>query len=196
MNLTRILSCIAAVAVFMVAPSASAKGRISFTEGETVSLSAFTGLAVKGGGIITVSPGSSHSVRVVEGGERVELFMDGGSLRVECARPCRGNVRRVLEVTTPAVSEVAIAGGGIITFEAGFAAQDELNTAIVGGGTLNALNLSAAEVNAAVTGGGSISVTATRELNAAIIGGGSIVYAGNPPDVNPSVIGGGSISER
>ncbi len=186
-----------AVALLMVAaiPDAAAKQSVAFTEGEPVSLPAFNALALKGGGTVTVTASSDYSVNVVEGGERVELFMDGNSLQIRCRNPCRGNVKRILTVTVPAIESVAIAGGGRITFEQGFEAQGELHAAVVGGGTIDAFAVQARDVNAAVTGGGSLKVTASDSLNAAVVGGGSIVYDGDP-EVATSTIGGGSVSRR
>ncbi|MCI5044089.1 MAG: DUF2807 domain-containing protein [Aquisalinus sp.] len=197
--LMRFSAALAALMVLMMAPAATAKDRLDFTEGTALSLPTLTGIAVKGGGSVTISPGNSYSVTVVEGGEKVVLFLEGDALQIECARPCRGNINREIEVTAPAdgaMTNVAVAGGGSIMFADGFDSVSELNAAVVGGGSLRAFNLEAGDVNAAVTGGGSLQVNVTGDLSAAIVGGGSIVYEGNPTDISRSTIGGGSISPR
>ena len=195
----RFSAALAAMLVLMLAPAATAKDRLNFTEGTAVSLPTLTGLAVKGGGKVTVSPGDGYSVTVVEGGEKVVLFRDGNALQIECARPCRGNITRIIEVTAPSggvMTNLAVAGGGSITIADGFDSVSELNAAVVGGGALQAFDLRATDVNAAVTGGGSIQVNVSGDLSAAIVGGGSIVYDGTPADISRSTIGGGSIGPR
>ena len=118
-----------------------------------------------------------------------------------------------MDVTVPAVNELALSGSGTIAAEG--VDVDALAIALSGSGVVSAngraqqidvkLNgsgdvqlqdLVAHEVHAKMSGTGCIAVNATESLDASVPGTGSIVYTGNPPSVRKSVSGIGSVSGR
>lgn len=184
----------AGVAAFALT-ACGAGAESDFENGQVIERATLDGVAVTGGGKVSVRHGPSASIRIIDGAESLALRFKGSSVEIRCIRPCPRNADRELEVTMPSLVDIAVTGGGTLTVEDGFPEQNELNAAVTGGGTVRAYALSAREVNAAVTGGGSLEVTATGELNAAVMGGGSVRYDGDP-EVNASSMGGGSIRGR
>ncbi len=195
MYLGKILTGGAALMLALVIPAAVAKDRLSFTQGQSVTVPAFSALQVFDGGSITVRQSGSYTVTVRQGASRVELFNDGGTLTIQCRKPCRNNVRRVLEVTAPLVNNVTVRGGGSVTFSGGFSPLQRFDADISRGGSIDAFGVSATEVNAAVTGGGTIRVTVTETLGASVVGAGQIIYDGDP-SVSYGKIAGGTIQKR
>jgi hypothetical protein len=188
---------IIAIAAIIGTPAAWALGKetIPYTQGEKTDVPSFESFAFRGGGEVRISHDTAHTVTIVSGHERLRIVHDGDSLKVECKKPCRssGKNKNIVEVTAPALEDIALVGGGLMTVEGDFPLADEVNIAIVGGGRIDAFDLPGKEVNASITGGGRISVSAEDDLSAAIVGGGKIDYKGDPK-VSRSIIGGGAIT--
>ena len=162
--------------LFLAAFAASAPALAT----EVVPVPAFRSVQLRGGGEVSIRPGPVQRVTIVEGSARITRF------RVERD----GKLR--IDIQSPSAPDVAIAGGGLIRASGGFPAQRQLSAAVMGGGKIDMLAVSAASVNAAVHGGGLISVRPRSSLSAAVNGGGQVRYAGNPT-VSSAINGGGSV---
>jgi hypothetical protein len=162
---------------------------------EQVPVPAFRSLELRGGGQVTIRPGPVQRVTIVEGSSRITRFRVArdGELKVDvCDNNCPRNYRLRLDIQSPHVPDVAIAGGGSIQAVGGFAPQRQLSAAVKGGGKIDLLAVQAGNVHSAVHGGGQISVRAASSLAAAVNGGGQIRYLGNP-HVSSAINGGGSV---
>jgi hypothetical protein len=179
------------VAIFALALATSGPALAA----EQVSLPNFRSLQLRGGGEVTVRPGPVQRVIVVEGSAQISRFRVArdGQLRIAvCEGSCPRHYRLRVEVQSPTVPDLAIAGGGLIQTVGGFAPQRQLSTAVSGGGKIDALAVQANSVNAAVHGGGLVSVRARSSLSAAVNGGGEVRYSGNPQVVS-AINGGGAV---
>ena len=195
MIVLRLIGGAFAVALMLTVNVVMARDEVSFAQGQNQRLPAFTTLVVENGGEVTVRPSTSYSATVVQGGDKVELYTDNGELMIDCARPCRGDVRRVIEIFVPSLQAVEVRSGSIISFTGGFPGQNDLSLRIEGGGAIDAFALPANNVTATVRGGGTISTSADNTLNANIVGAGYIIYNGSPR-VTESIKGSGSVAPR
>ena len=162
---------------------------------EVVPLAAFQGLELRGGGIVTIVPGPSQRVTILEGSTQFTRMRVDRQRRLKidtCNDRCPHHYRLTIQIQSPRVPDLAIMGGGVITAKAGFPRQSELSAAVNGGGKIDARALDTSDVSAAVNGGGRIDVRPSRSLSAAVNGGGDIRYWGNP-DVTMAVQGGGQV---
>jgi hypothetical protein len=162
---------------------------------EQVAVPAFRSLELRGGGQVTIRPGPVQRITLIEGSSRITRFRveRDGQLKVDvCDNNCPRNYRLRIDVESPHVPDVAIAGGGSIQAVGNFAPQRQLSAAIKGGGKIDVLAVQAANVHSAIHGGGQISVRASASLAAAVNGGGHIRYAGNP-QLSSAINGGGSV---
>jgi hypothetical protein len=162
---------------------------------DVVPVPSFRSVQLRGGGEVLIRPGSVQRVMVTEGSARISRFhVDrDGQLRIDvCDGNCPRRYRLRVEIQSPFAPDAAIAGGGLIRATGGFPAQRKLSAAIMGGGKIDMLAVSAGSVHAAVHGGGLITVRARSQLSAAVNGGGEVRYAGNPT-VSSAVNGGGAV---
>jgi len=163
---------------------------------EAIPVPAFRSVELRGGGSVTVVPGPSQRVTILEGSSqfthmRVER---NGQLKINtCDQRCPAHYRLRVQVQAPGVPDLAVSGGGLINVGNGFRAQRELNAAVNGGGKIDARALDAGDVAAAVNGGGELLVRARSDLSAAVNGGGLVRYWGNPR-VASAIHGGGAVS--
>jgi hypothetical protein len=163
---------------------------------ELIPVPQFRSVELRGGGVVTIVPGPSQRVTILEGSSnftqmRVE---PDGRLRIDtCNERCPQFYRLRVEIQASRVPDLAISGGGVITANAGFAPQSHLAAAVNGGGKIDARSVEAQTVSAAVNGGGELLVRPERQLSAAVNGGGHVRYWGNPA-VSMAVRGGGSVS--
>ena len=161
---------------------------------EVVPVQKFRSVELRGGGEVTVVPGPAQRVTILQGSTSyTRFYVDGGKLKIDaCYRQCPRNFNLQIRIESPRVPDVAIQGGGAITAARGFAPQNQLSAAVMGGGTIDMRALDAVDVSAAVNGGGRIFVRPRDALSAAVRGGGEIRYAGNPR-VSMAVAGGGDV---
>lgn len=162
---------------------------------EQVPVSPFRSVELRGGGDVTLRPGPTQQVTIVEGSSQVSRIYVArhGELRIEaCDNRCPRHYRLRVEIQSPSVPDVAIAGGGAIRALGGFRPQGEVAVAVDGGGAIDLRSIDAGHVTAAVNGGGVISVRPRSQLTAAVNGGGDIRYWGDP-QVTMAVQGGGSV---
>lgn len=163
---------------------------------EVVPLPSFDSVQLRGGGIVTVVPGPRQNVTIVEGSSRItRLHVEhNGQLRIDvCNGNCPSNYRLRVQIESPSVPDLAIAGGGLITAQGGFHPQGQLSTAINGGGKIDARAVEAHSVSAAVNGGGQLLVHPSGSLSAAVNGGGLVQYWGRPSAISQAVHGGGAV---
>ena len=164
---------------------------------ETVPVPSFRSVELRGGGNVSVVPGSTERVTILEGSSQVThiYIYDRDQLRIDtCNERCPQNYRLRVQIQSPNVPSLAISGGGSIGTSGGFAPQGHLAVAVNGGGNIDARSLDVSSVSAAVNGGGNIFVRPRASLQAAVNGGGHIRYSGNP-SVAMAVRGGGSVSQ-
>jgi len=162
---------------------------------QTVQVSQFQSVELRGGGIVTVRPGPEQRVTLVEGDRAITKFAVAadGRLTIEaCDRSCPANYKVRVDIQAPVVPSLRIAGGGEIVAARGFGRQRHLAAAVSGAGSIDLRSVDAASFNTAIMGGGRIATGSSSAVNAAINGGGLITYAGNPR-VSTAIVGGGAV---
>jgi hypothetical protein len=162
---------------------------------EVVPVPEFRSVELDGGGLVSVVPGQTQRVTIIEGSSRyTHIYVDRyRQLRIDnCSVPCPRQYRLRVQVESPQAPALAIKGGGEINAARGFAPAADLAVAVSGGGKIDARSVPAAHVSAAVNGGGELLVFARSSLAAAIRGGGLIRYSGNPA-VSQVISGGGAV---
>lgn len=164
---------------------------------ESIAVPAFRSVQLRGGGNVVIRPGPVQRVTIVSGSSaftRLRVERDG-QLRIEaCNARCPQLYRLTVEIESPALPDVAVAGGGRIAAAPGFRPQPRLSAAIQGGGEIDTRALDARDASAAVQGGGTILLRAGASLNAAVNGGGDVRYWG-APSVTSAIAGGGRVSK-
>jgi hypothetical protein len=158
-----------------------------------VALGQFDQIELRGGGTVTLRQGGEQRVTMLRGDARLTRFtvVDGRLIIDACVRSCRDHDLEV-EIVVPSIRAVAIAGGGAVRAQEGFAPRGALALAVSGGGLLDFDDIDAADVAASVRGGGHIRARARANLAASVQGGGVIDYWGDP-EVVSSVRGGGVV---
>jgi hypothetical protein len=163
---------------------------------EVVPVPGFRSVELRGGGVVTVVPGPVQRVTIVEGSSqftRMRVERDG-RLRIDtCNEQCPRLYHLRIQIQSPRVPDLAIAGGGMIATANGFGPQPHLSVAINGGGKIDARSVVAGSVSGAVNGGGELAVRPRTSLSAAVNGGGHVRYCGSPA-VTMAVHGGGAVS--
>ena len=163
---------------------------------ELVNVPEFRGVELRGGGVVTVIPGSTQRVTIEEGSSqftRMHVTADG-KLRIDtCNERCPQHYRLQVVIQSPRAPDLAVSGGGLIATAGGFGSQSQLSAAVNGGGRIDARSIDAVNVSAAVNGGGELLVRPRVTLSAAVNGGGHVRYWGNP-NVSMAVRGGGAVS--
>ncbi|MFL6721141.1 MAG: GIN domain-containing protein [Sphingomonas sp.] len=162
---------------------------------ETVGVPQFRSVELRGGGSVVVVAGPAQRVTILEGSSqftRIQVERDGRLRIYTCNEQCPRTYHLRVEIQSPAVPDLAISGGGVITAQGGFRPQSHLATAVNGGGRIDARAVEAASVSAAVNGGGEALVRPRSSLSAAVNGGGAVRYWGNPT-VSMAVHGGGAV---
>lgn len=163
---------------------------------EVVPAQAFRSAELRGGGIVTVVPGSEQRVTIVEGSSRFTRIWVNPErqLRIDtCEENCPREYRLRVVIESPDVPALAVKGGGQITTAGGFRPQRDLAVAVNGGGRIDARSVDVASVSAAVSGGGDLLVRPHATLAAAVNGGGHVRYWGNPA-LTTAIHGGGNVS--
>jgi hypothetical protein len=162
---------------------------------EIVPVPQFRSIELRGGGVVTLVPGPSERVTILEGSSqftRMRVEQDG-KLRIDtCNEACPRVYRLRVEIQSPRVPDLAVNGGGLISTSGGFRAQSQLSAAVNSGGKIDARSIEATNVSAAVNGGGELMVRPRAVLSAAVNGGGRVRYWGSPT-VSSAIRGGGSV---
>jgi hypothetical protein len=182
---------------------------------ETRSLPAFERLGISAPARVTVTTGPSHQVRLAYDDNllpHVETVVAGGELEIRLADGAsyRSSKTLVVEVVTPVLSGLSIAGSAVVEAEelagahfdlsvAGSGkvraggAVDELEVSIAGSGELNLGELVAQRANVDIAGSGDVVVHALEALNVSVAGSGKVRYRGQPA-VTSSMAGSGSVT--
>ncbi len=152
---------------------------------ETVSVTHFNSIGLKGDGHVTIRYGLQQRVVLVKGStEFTHIYVDepgSGSLEIDgCPRRCPRNYNPIIEITTPDIQGLAIKGDGVIDVADSFPQGDTLGVAVSGDGSIEAERLRATTVHAALHGDGKITISVSGELIAAVNGDGAIRYFGRP----------------
>jgi len=162
---------------------------------EVVPLPQFRSVELRGGGMVAVVPGPADRVIIREGSSQfTNMRVDGdGRLQIDtCNERCPRLYRLRVEIQSPDVPNLAVAGGGAIVTQGNFRAQRNLAVAVKGGGHIDARGVEVVAVSAAIHGGGQILVRSRSSLAAAVNGGGLVRFWGNP-QVTTAVHGGGAV---
>lgn len=162
---------------------------------EIVPLSHFNSVELRGGGTVTLVPGSTERVTILEGSSqisRLNVEREGQLVIDTCKGDCPHSYRLSVEIQAPRVPDLAVSGGGRIAVSNGFASQRQLSAAVNGGGLVDARAVEAGNVSAAVNGGGELLVRARGILSGAVNDGGHVRYWGSP-QVTTAIQGGGSV---
>ena len=179
------------LSLFALALAASAPALAA----ETVPVSPFTSIELRGGGSLQLRRGPVQRVTIVEGSSQyTHVYVRSEQrLRIDaCNARCPNHYQLRIVIESPSVPILAVQGGGTITTAPGFGQQRELTLAVGGGGAIDARTVPSDVVTAAVSGGGSIKVQPRNVLTAAVNGGGEIRYWGNP-SVTTAIQGGGTV---
>ena len=162
---------------------------------EIVPLPHFKSIDLRGGGRVTLVPGPTQRLAILEGSSkitRLEVEPDGQLVIDTCNTDCPRSYRLSVEIQSPQVPNLGVNGGGRISIMNGFGAQRALSAAVNGGGSIDSKSVEADNVSAAVNGGGELLVHAGTMLTGAVNGGGHVRYWGNP-HLTVAVHGGGSV---
>ena len=162
---------------------------------ENVPVPAFRNIELNGGGEVTLVPGPTQRVAIVNGSSAfTRMRVDGrGRLKIDaCNGRCPQHYNLQIEIQTPNVPGVGINGGGSIRAASGFADQSEIAAGVSGGGVIDLRAVRGGNVAVGVNGGGKVFVNAQATLAAGVNGGGEIRYLGNP-QVTSAIDGGGTV---
>lgn len=163
---------------------------------EVVSVPAFRSVELRGGGVVSVVPGATQRVTIVDGSSQfTHVWVErNGQLKIDtCNNRCPQHYRMRIQIESPRVPDLGVNGGGLIAVQNGFRPQSEISLAVNGGGKIDSRSVNAASVSAAVNGGGEALVRASSNLSAAVNGGGLVRYTGNPR-VSSAIHGGGVVA--
>jgi hypothetical protein len=159
----------------------------------------FEGIHVSGGIdlALTVDPSADVSVTVVYDDnllERIETEVEGTTLVIRS----RGSYSvsgpgRLVEVTTPALEELAASGGSDVD---GSGTLDMLVIAASGGSDLDLSDLVAGSVSVNASGGSDVTVNVTEEVVGSASGGSNLTILGDPASQRIDVSGGADVSNE
>jgi hypothetical protein len=159
----------------------------------------FEGIQVSGGIdlVLTVDPAADVSVTVVYDDnllERIETEVEGTTLviRSRGSYSVSGPGRHV-EVTTPALEELAASGGSDVE---GSGTLDMLVIAASGGSDLDLSDLVAGSVSVNASGGSDVTVNVTEEVVGSASGGSNLTILGDPTSQRVDVSGGADVSNE
>jgi hypothetical protein len=157
----------------------------------------FSAIKLEGGGHVAIRRGAVQQIRLVHGSTEFTRIVverdEPGTLHIyACNDDCPRHYDLEIEITTPDIEALAIAGGGSIDGDASLSDIHTLTLAVDGGGRIDTRAMDSGAVTAAVHGGGVIEARARNALTAVVEGGGTIKYWGNPR-VTQVVQGGGRV---
>jgi hypothetical protein len=162
---------------------------------ENVPVPAFRNVELNGGGEVTLVPGATQRVTILNGSSAFTRMRvdDSGKLRIDvCNERCPQHYNLRVEIQTPNVPGVGINGGGSIHAVGGFAEQTQIAAGVSGGGVIDLRAVRGANVAVRVNGGGKVFVNARSTLAAGVNGGGEVRYLGSP-QVTSAIDGGGTV---
>lgn len=181
-------------ALFSALALALAAAPVAAPAAETLSLPAFQGVELNGGGTVTIRHGARQRVTLVSGSSEVTRFrVRDNRLEIDaCQRNCPRGYKLQVEIVVPSIEAVAINGGGRIAASGRFPRQGAVAAAISGGGNIDLRAVAAGAAVASIRGGGQIGVHADSSLTTSISGGGNVTYWGKP-QITTSINGGGTV---
>lgn len=175
----------------------------------------FAAVAVESAATVTVRIGAAPKLTVSAEDtvlRNLRTEVRGDVLQITAAGSYSSSQGPLIEITTPTLNAVDLAGAGKVTVmglnadrfratirgtgsitAAGHA--DSLKVEIGGSGTIAMADLTAGTATASITGAGTIDLAARRTLDASIAGSGSIRYGGSP-QVTRRISGAGVIRPR
>ena len=182
---------------------------------ESRELPRFDCVELAGSNNVTIQVGGGQSVVVHADDnlvDRVTTHVSGGRLVIGNAGGNFTTQRPMLvEITVPAVNELALSGSGTIAaadvdatalaitlsgsgLVNASGSVDRLDVSLDGSADVQLQDLVARDVRAVVNGTGRVHVHATESLDASVPGSGAVMYTGNPAHVKQSVTGVGSVT--
>jgi hypothetical protein len=180
---------------------------------EARSVDPFSSVLMSAGADVVVSVGGAQAVTVRGDDNLLALLrtdVDDGRLTISQETDLDPKVGLRVEITVPALEELAVAGagdataegvsGGTFRIEVSGAGDveasgdvDRVEVVVSGAGNVRIDELVAREAQVEVSGVGDVDVHATELLEASVSGAGQIVYSGNPARVDSDVSGAGEI---
>lgn len=179
---------------FFLATLSAAAMPVAMQPGVPVAAS-FSSVELRNGATATLIHGGSQRVTLLEGDlEHASISVrDDGRLVIDrCPAHCPRRHNFAVEVTTPALTAIAVAQGGTIQSRGEFPRQTQIDVAVSQGGTIDLRSMALANVTASVESGGRIFVKPTSALSATIEQGGVVTYWGDAV-VKSSVQHGGAV---
>jgi uncharacterized protein (TIGR02145 family) len=165
-------------AVLLATAAPGANAQPSFP---TQTEEAFNKIEVQGGGTLLVDFGEASRAELVDGpSSDLRISVQSGTLRVQCATPCRKKLPGVVRVMAPALTSIRVNGGGSVEIRPGFPVTLVLSLEIRGGGAILAGLMRVETVTANIAGGGAVTVFAMKSLRGLVSDGGSVKYFGDP----------------
>ena len=93
----------------------------------TLPVGPFRSLELRGGGHVILRHGAAQRIKLIDGSTQVTRFRvksDGQLVIDACNKDCPRHYNLEVEIVTPRIEGVAIAGGGKLESESGFGRQD------------------------------------------------------------------------
>jgi hypothetical protein len=183
---------------------------------ETRQVSAFDAIHQAGAMRLTVTIEGDQEVKVCGDDnllQHIETSVADSTLHVGTHRNLRPRCRIVIDVKTPTLSEMVLAGSGDVTatgiwgegFHANIAGSgdmalggqvDNVELMIAGSGDIDAADLKAKSVKVNLTGSGNMAVYASETANINIAGSGNVDCYGHPSQVNKKILGNGCLNMK
>jgi Antirepressor regulating drug resistance, predicted signal transduction N-terminal membrane component len=179
---------------FFLATLSAAAMPVAMQPGVPVAAS-FSSVELRNGATATLIHGGSQRVTLLEGDlEQASISVrDDGRLVIDrCPAHCPRRHNFAVEVTTPALTAIAVAQGGTIQSRGEFPRQTQIDVAVSQGGTIDLRSMALANITASVESGGRIFVKPTSALSATVEQGGVVTYWGDAV-VKSSVQHGGAV---
>ncbi len=156
----------------------------------------FHAVDLHGGGQLVLRQGLTQRVELTQGDRqptRVNVDSSGRLIVERCSGHCPHDYELTMEVTTPAIDDIAVLDGGSLRTQGAFPSQTSLRVRVSQGGIVDVRSMSAAGVDASIIEGGRTFTKPQYTLHADVIEGGNIAYWG-ASSVTQSVHGGGVVT--
>ena len=145
---------------------------------QTVPLSAFDSVELRGGGKAILLHGPTPQVTLLRGSrDYTSVTSKGGLLVIDnCKLRCPRGYELTVEIVTPHFARVSVRDGGTIESRGNFALQSAIAASVRSGGTIDIRTIRVDRVSASVSEGGRIFARPQASMFATVMNGGNITY--------------------